>query len=97
MINPVQDRVIIKPIKLEEKTASGLVITSSVDKKNELEQGQVVAVGPGKTTSGGQLLTPQVSTGDTVAYQKGTGIKTKIDNEEYLVLAEHQILAVISE
>ena len=97
MITPVQDRVIVKPCKVEEKTAGGLVITTAVAKGNELHQAEVIAVGPGRTTKEGNLVELQVSVGDTVAYQQDTGIKTKIDNEEYLVLVDHQILAVISE
>jgi len=97
MITPVQDRVIVKPSKVEEKTAGGLVITGAVAKDNELERAEVIAVGPGRTTTEGKLIEPLVEVGEIVAYQKGTGIKTKIDNVEYLVLVEHQILAVILE
>jgi chaperonin GroES len=94
MIKPVRDRVLVKPAIAEKKTASGLFIPETVS-KNGPEKGTVVSSGSGRLTENGNVITLVVQEGDTVLYQQGTGIKTKVDGEDMVVLTEDQILAII--
>ncbi len=94
-IQPLGDRVVVKPAsKSEEKTlASGLIIPESSEKERPAK-GTVVAVGPGKTEDG-KLIAMNVKVGDKVLFSKYGYDEVKLDNEEYLILPEAQILAVI--
>lgn len=91
MLKPLSDKVLVKPSKGEEKTKSGILIPDTAkDKPNE---GEVVAVGPGRKTEEGKLIAVDVKVGDTVIYASYSGTKIKISNDEYLILAESDILA----
>lgn len=94
-ISPLGDRVVVKPAsKNEEKTlASGIIIPEIADKERPAK-GKVVAVGPGKTEDG-KLMPMSVKVGQTVLFSKYGYDEVKIDNEEYFILSESQILAVI--
>lgn len=93
-LRPLQDRVIIKRLDNERKTASGIVIPDSAAEKPD--QGEVVAVGPGKKTEDGKVLAVDLKVGDKVLFGKYAGQSVKVDGEELLVIREEEILAVIS-
>jgi chaperonin GroES len=88
---PLADRIVITPLKQEEVTMSGLVIPDTV--KEKPQQGEVIAVGPGRLDDNGKRVTIDLSIGDRVLYAKYTGTEIKLDNEEYIVLNEKDILA----
>jgi len=93
-LRPLNDRVIIKRLDNERKTASGIVIPESAAEKPD--QGEVVAVGPGKRTDDGKVLPVDLKAGDKVLFGKYAGQAVKVDGEELLVIREEEILAVIS-
>ena len=95
MINPIRDRILIKPAEAEKQTKSGLYIPDTA--ADAPVKGEVVAVGTGKITKEGNVVGLEVAQGDTVLYTKGAGIKTKFEDTEYLILTEDQILATVSE
>jgi chaperonin GroES len=92
-LRPLHDRVIVKRLDNERKTASGIVIPDSAAEKPD--QGEVLAVGPGKKTEDGKVLPPDVKVGDKVLFGKYAGQSVKVDGEEVLVIREEEILAVI--
>lgn len=92
-LRPLNDRVIIKRLDNERKTASGIVIPDSAAEKPD--QGEVVAVGPGKRTEDGKILPVDLKAGDKVLFGKYSGQTIKVDGEELLVIREEEILAVI--
>ncbi len=93
-LKPLNDKIIIKPLQEEEKTASGIVLPETADKEKP-EQGEVIAVGPGKLTSSGKRLPMSVKKGDKVLFTKYSPDEVKIGDEEYLVIEEDKILAII--
>lgn len=93
MIKPLQDRVILKRVDEEEKTASGLYIPDSA--KEKPQQGEILAVGPGKILEGGTKLDMTVKEGDLVLFGKYSGSEVKLDGEEVLIMREDDILGVI--
>ena len=92
---PLGDRVIIKPLEPETKTKGGIVLPDTV--KEKPQEGKVVAVGKGKVLDNGTVQKPEVKEGDVVLYGKysGTEVNTK-DGEEYLIVREEDILAIIN-
>ncbi|MDW7981251.1 MAG: co-chaperone GroES [Thermomicrobium sp.] len=94
-IRPLGDRVVVKPIQKEEVTKSGIVLPDTA--KEKPQRGQVVAVGPGRLTDDGKRLPMEVKVGDEVLFAKYAGTELKIEDEEYLILSEKDILAVLSE
>lgn len=92
-LRPLHDRVIIKRLDNERKTASGIVIPESAAEKPD--QGEVMAVGPGKKTEDGKILPVDLKVGDKVLFGKYAGQTVKVDGEELLVIREEEILAVI--
>lgn len=88
---PLADRIVITPLKQDEVTASGLVIPDTV--KEKPQQGEVIAVGPGRLDDNGKRVALEVSVGDRILYAKYTGTEVKLDNNEYIVLNEKDILA----
>jgi chaperonin GroES len=90
-LEPLADRIVITPLKQEEVTASGLVIPDTV--KEKPQQGEVVAVGPGRVDDNGKRHPIDVKVGDRILYAKYTGTEVKLDNEDYIVLNEKDILA----
>ncbi len=92
MIRPLADRVVIKAVSQEEKTKGGIVLPDTA--KDKPQEGEVIAVGPGKVLDNGQKLTPEVKAGDRVIFSKYSGTEIKIEGEEYLILRESDILAV---
>ncbi|MSQ12278.1 MAG: co-chaperone GroES [Dehalococcoidia bacterium] len=90
---PLGDRLIVKPIKAEETTKSGLVLPDTA--KERPQEGEVMAVGPGRMTENGKWLTPEVKTGDRIVYVKFAGMELKEEGEEFLLLSERDVLAKI--
>ncbi|MGK2966669.1 MAG: co-chaperone GroES [Tepidiformaceae bacterium] len=88
---PLADRIVITPLKQEEVTASGLVIPDTA--KEKPQQGEVVAVGPGRLDDDGKRIPLDVAVGDRILYAKYTGTEIKLDNEDYIVLNDKDILA----
>ena len=93
-IRPLQDRVIVKRIKEEEKTKGGIIIPDTA--KEKPIEGKVIAVGNGKLTDKGDVRKVDVKVGDTILFGKYSGTEVKIDGEEHLILREDDILGVIT-
>jgi len=93
-LKPINDHVIVKPIKKEDRTKSGIVLPDSV-KEERSEQGEIIAVGPGKLLDNGSRQPLAVKVGDIVLFKKYSPDEFKIDDVEYLVLTESDILAII--
>ena len=91
---PLHDHVIVKAGKAETKTESGIILPDTVE-KGRPEQGEVVAIGPGKLLDNGSRATMTVSVGQKVVFKKYGPDEVKVDNVEYLVIAESDILAII--
>ena len=92
-VKPLQDRILIKRVEEETKTKGGIIIPDSA--KEKPQEGQVIAVGPGKVTDNGTRVTPEVKKGDRILFGKYSGTEIKIEGEEHLILREDDILAVI--
>ena len=93
-IKPLGDRVVVKQLKQEEVTASGIVLPDTVDKEKKSEA-EVVAVGPGKTLESGQIAPMTVLVGQVVLIKSWGGDDVKVDGEEYKIVSEEDILAVM--
>ncbi len=92
-IRPLHDRVVIKRLEEERTTAGGIVIPDTAAEKPQ--RGEVVAVGKGKPTDDGGVRAPEVKTGDRVLFGKYAGTEIKIDDEDYLVMREDDVVAVL--
>lgn len=93
-LKPLNDRVLVKRLESEEKTAGGLYIPDTA--KEKPSKGVVVAVGPGKTADDGKRVEMAVKAGDEVLFNKYAGTEVKLDGVDHLVLREDDILAVIA-
>jgi chaperonin GroES len=91
-IRPLQDRIVVKRLAAEEKTAGGLIIPDTA--KEKPIQGTVIAVGNGKVTKDGKVRPVDVKVGDTVLFGKYSGTEVKLDGEEHVLLREDDVLAV---
>ncbi len=92
-IRPLHDRVIVKRLEEERKTASGIVIPDTATEKPD--QGEIVAVGPGKRDDNGKQITLDVKVGDKVLFGKYAGQTVKVAGEELLVMREEDIMGVV--
>lgn len=92
-IRPLQDRLIVKRVEEEEKTKGGIIIPDSA--KEKPQEGEVIAVGPGKVTDDGKKIPLDVKAGDRVLFGKYAGTEIKIDEEEHLIMREDDILGII--
>jgi len=92
-INPIRDRILIKPLDAETVTKSGIVIPDAAQEKPI--QGKVLAVGTGKVTEEGQVVPLVVKEGDTVMYGKYAGQTVKLDNIEHVILKEDDVMAIV--
>jgi chaperonin GroES len=90
---PLQDRILVKRLASEEKTASGIIIPDNA--KERPMEGQVVAVGNGKLLDNGTVRKPDVAVGDKIIFGKYTGTEVKLDGEDHLILREDDVLAVL--
>jgi chaperonin GroES len=94
-IRPLSDRVVIKPLQAEERTKGGIYIPDTA--KERPQQGEIVAVGPGRITEDGKKIPMEVKVGDRVLYGKYAGTEITVDGEEYLIMRESDILAIIGD
>lgn len=92
-IRPLHDRLIVERVDSDEKTASGLYIPDSA--KEKPQQGRVVAVGKGKVRDDGTVQPTDVKAGDRILFGKYSGTEIKIDNDDYLIMREDDVLAVL--
>ena len=92
-IRPLSDRVVIKSAEPEEKVQGGIIIPDTA--KEKPQKGEIMAAGPGKVSDDGKLIPMTVKVKDTVLYGKYSGTEVTIDNEEYLIIRESDILAVV--
>jgi len=92
-IRPLADRVVVKPIEAEEQKKGGIIIPDTA--KEKPQQGEVIAVGPGKITEDGKKIPMEVKVGDKVLYGKYSGTEVTVDDQELLIMRESDILAVI--
>ena len=90
---PLHDRVVVKRVEEDTKTAGGIIIPDTA--KEKPQQGEVIAVGPGKLTEDGKRIQPELKEGDRVLYGKYSGTEVTVGDEQYLILRESDVLAVI--
>ena len=90
-LKPLNDRLVIKPLQQEQVLSSGIVIPDSA--KEKPQQGEVIAVGPGKRDDDGNRVPLDIDLGDRILYKKYTGQEIQIDNEDLIVLEEREVLA----
>lgn len=95
MLKPLGDRVVIKTLDREEVTKSGIVLPDTAAKEKP-QEGKVVEVGSGKLLENGQKVALEVKKGDKVIFSKYAGAEIKVEGEEYLILSERDILAIIT-
>ncbi|MFH1656857.1 MAG: co-chaperone GroES [bacterium] len=93
-IKPLSDHILIEPLAREEKTKSGILLPDTAEKERP-EQGKVIAVGTGKRTDSGELMPLEVKAGDTVLFTKYGPSEIKIEEKEYLIAKEEDILAIL--
>jgi chaperonin GroES len=93
-IKPLEDRVVVQPLEAEQTTASGLVIPDTA--KEKPQEGEVLAIGPGRIDDNGNRVPLDVSVGDKVIYSKYGGTEVKYAGEEYLILSARDVLAIVS-
>ena len=92
-IRPLGDRVIVKALPQEEKTRGGVILPDTA--KEKPQQGEVVAVGPGRVTEKGTQVEMEVQVGNRVLYGKYAGTEVKLDGEDYLIIKESEVLAIL--
>jgi len=90
---PLHDRVVVRRIEAEEKTAGGIIIPDTA--KEKPQEGEVVAVGPGARNEKGELIALELKAGDRILFGKWSGTEVKIDGEDLLIMKESDILGVI--
>ena len=92
-LKPLADRVIVKPMEAEEKTKGGIILPDTA--KEKPIEGTIIAVGPGKVTDDGKQIKMEVKEGDKVLYGKYSGTEVTVEGEEYLIMRESDIFAII--
>jgi len=93
-LSPLGDRVVVRPSAKEEVTRSGIVLPDTA--KEKPQEGEVIAVGPGRVLDNGERMTPDVKVGDIVLYAKYAGTEVKVDGEEWLIVRESDVLAIVN-
>jgi chaperonin GroES len=91
---PLHDRVVVKRLELEAKTASGIIIPETA--KEKPAEGEIVAVGAGARTETGTIIPMELKTGDRVLFNKWSGTEIKIDGEDYLVMKESDVVGIVT-
>ncbi len=92
-IQPLQDRVLVKPLQQEEVKKGGIIIPDTA--KEKPQEGQIMAAGPGRLSDEGKLLAMSVKVGDKILYGKYSGSEVSVDGAEFLIMRESDILAVL--
>ena len=92
-VKPMEDRILLKPMEAEQKTAGGIIIPDNA--KEKPQKGEVIAVGPGKINDKGQKIEMTLKKGDKVLYGKYSGTEITVDGQEYLIVRESDVLAII--
>jgi len=92
-VKPLADRVLVRPLEAEEKTAGGIIIPDNA--KEKPQKGEIVAVGEGKISDSGQKIAMSLKNGDKILYGKYSGTEVSIDGEEYLIIRESDVMAII--
>jgi chaperonin GroES len=92
-VRPLHDRILIKRVEEEKKTAGGIIIPDSA--KEKPQEGRVIAVGNGKVTDEGKLIPLEVAVGDRILFGKYSGSEITLDGEEHLIIREEDVLAVL--
>jgi len=92
-IKPLEDRIVIRQVEAEQTTASGLVIPDTA--KEKPQEGEVIAVGPGRVDDNGNRVPVDVKVGDTVIYSRYGGTEVKYEGQEYQILSSRDVLAVV--
>ncbi len=93
-VKPLGDRVVVKRLEdMEEKSAGGIIIPDTA--KEKPQKGKIIAVGPGRVSDEGKKLPMEVKVGDEILFGKYSGTEIKIDGEEYLIMHESDILAIV--
>jgi chaperonin GroES len=93
-IKPLNDRIIVKRVEEEQKTAGGIIIPDTA--KEKPQEGIVIAAGPGKSDDGGKRITLEVKEGDRILFSKYAGTEIKIDGEEHIFMREDEILGILN-
>ena len=95
VLKPLEDRIVVQPLEAEQVTASGLVIPDTA--KEKPQQGEVLAVGPGRRAeNSGELIPIELAVGDTVVYSKYGGTEITVDGEDLLILSSRDVLAKVA-
>ncbi|MFH1190283.1 MAG: co-chaperone GroES [Candidatus Omnitrophota bacterium] len=92
-IQPLADRIMVKVLEAKEVTKGGIVLPDTAQEKPQ--EAEVMAVGKGKTTTEGKVVAPEVKVGDKILFGKYSGTEIKVDGNEYLILKEEDILAIV--
>jgi len=92
---PLHDRVVVKRVDAEEKTAGGIIIPDTA--KEKPQQGEVISVGPGGRDESGKLIPLDVKAGDRVLFGKWSGTEVKLDGVEYIIMKESDVMGIIDE
>jgi len=90
-ISPLADRVLVRPLEKEEVKQGGIIIPDTA--KEKPQEGEVIAVGKGRLSNEGERIKPEVKKGDKILFRKYSGTEISVDNEQYLILQENEILA----
>ncbi|WP_416148612.1 co-chaperone GroES [Salipaludibacillus sp. HK11] len=93
MLKPLGDRIVIELVEQEEKTKSGIVLPDSAQEKPQ--EGKIIAVGSGRVTDSGERVALEVKEGDSIIFSKYSGTEVKYEGNEYLVLRESDVLAIL--
>ncbi|RJP24557.1 MAG: co-chaperone GroES [Candidatus Abyssobacteria bacterium SURF_5] len=94
-LKPLKDNIVVKVLEAEAKTGGGLFLPDTA--KEKPQKAKVIAVGSGRRLKGGDLVPPSVKKGDTVLFGKYSGSEVRVDKDEYLILSEKDILAILEE
>lgn len=94
-LSPLNDKIVVKRLEAEEKTAGGIVLPETA--KEKPKEGRVIAVGPGKILESGERSKMHVKEGDRVLFASYAGTEVKLDGEEYLIMSEEDVLAIVKE
>ena len=92
-VQPLADRILVEVLKAKDKTKGGIVLPDTA--KEKPQEAKVIAVGKGRTSEGGKIVSPEVKVGDKILFGKYTGTEITVDDKEYLILKEEDILAIV--